>query len=172
MNVLRAVLRWLSGALLVPIILFEEWGWEPLRKAMAWLARWPPLAELERRIARLPPYAALAVLLLPALTLLPLKLLGLWLLAREEVLWSVVLVLVSKLAGTAVVAHLFVLTKPTLMRLGWFARLYTRWSVWKADLLARVRASWAWRWARQGRDRDHRAWARWRERWRAGRRAR
>ena len=161
-RLLRRLLRALFSALMVPIILFEEWGWVPLQAAMARLARWPPLAALARRIARLPPYAALACLLLPALTLLPLKLLGLWLLTRGLVLWSVLLVLASKLLGTAVLAHLFALTKPALMRLAWFARGYTRWAAWKAGLLARVRASWAWRQARGWRRQLQQAWARWR----------
>ncbi len=161
-SLLRRLLNALFSALALPIILFEEWGWELLQAAMARLMRWPPMAALDRRIARLPPYAALAVLLLPALTILPIKLLGVWLLTKGHVLWSLVLVLGAKLAGTAVLAHLFALTKPTLMRLAWFARGYTRWSVWKDSLLAQVRASWAWRQARRLRGQVQRAWARWR----------
>ena len=163
MSLLRRLLNVLFSALMVPILLFEEWGWEPLQAAMARLMRWPPLAALERRVARLPSYAALAVLLLPALTLLPIKLLGLWLLTRGWVLWSVVLVLVSKLLGTAVLAHLFALTKPALMRLAWFASAYKRWTAWKGELLAQIRASWAWRQARRLRSQLQRAWARWRQ---------
>jgi len=159
-GLLRRILRALPAALLVPIILFEEWGWEPLRAAMARLARWLPLAALEQRIARLPPYAALALLLLPALALLPLKLFGLWLLARGHLLWSVLLVLGSKLVGTALLAWLFELTRPALLRLAWFARLYARWTAWKGALLARVRGSRAWRWAGGVRARFRQRWAR------------
>lgn len=57
-------------------------------------------------------------------------------------LFGVLLILGAKVVGTAVVAHLFALTQPALMRLPWFARYYTRWSGWKAALLARVRTSW------------------------------
>ena len=32
------------------VILFEEWGWEPLQRLMARLARLPLLAWLERRV--------------------------------------------------------------------------------------------------------------------------
>ena len=163
MSLLRRLLNVLFSALMVPIILFEEWGWEPLQAARARLMRWPPRAALERRVARLPSYAALAVLLLPALTLLPIKLLGLWLLTRGWVLWSVVLVLVSKLLGTAVLAHLFALTKPALMRLTWFASAYKHWTAWKGELLGQIRASWAWRQARLLRSQLQRAWARWRQ---------
>lgn len=158
----RRLLRLLIGAVLVPIILFEEWGWDPLLAAMARLARWPPLRAFERRLAALPPYLALASLLLPALTLLPLKLLALWLLADGEVLASVLLVIAAKLVGTAVVAWLFAITKPALMRLHWFAVGYARWTVWKAGWVAVVRATWAWRQGRELADGARRVWARWR----------
>ena len=64
MALLRVLIAWLRGALaglLALLILFEEWGWEPLRAALASLGRWPPVAALERRIAALPPYGALAL---------------------------------------------------------------------------------------------------------------
>jgi hypothetical protein len=138
-------LRRLLGALLALVILFEEWGWEPLRRLMARIARLPLLAALERRIAALPPHAALVVFFLPALALLPVKLGALWLIGQGHKLFGVLLILGAKVVGTAVVAHLFALTQPALMRLPWFARYYTRWSGWKAALLARVRTSWAWR---------------------------
>ncbi len=135
-------LRRLLGALLALVILFEEWGWEPLRRLMARIARLPLLAALERRIAALPPHAALVVFFLPALALLPVKLGALWLIGQGHKLFGVLLILGAKVVGTAVVAHLFALTQPALMRLPWFARYYTRWSGWKAALLARVRTSW------------------------------
>jgi hypothetical protein len=155
-------LRRFFGALLALVILFEEWGWDALQAAMARLGRLPLLAWLERRLAALPPYAALAVLFVPALTLLPLKLLGIWLLTRGQVVWSLVLVLAAKLVGTAVVARLFALTHPALMRLAWFASGYARWVAFKEDLLARVRATWAWRRAHAAQHRFRQAWGRWR----------
>jgi hypothetical protein len=60
------LLRWLQRAfeaLIALLILFEEWGWEPLKRAMARLMRWGPLAWIERAILRLPPYAALVLFL-------------------------------------------------------------------------------------------------------------
>ena len=142
------MLRWLRRgleALLALLILFEEWGWEPLQRALAWVARLPPLAWLERRIAALPPSAALAVFILPTLLLLPVKLAALWLIGSGRAGMGLAVIVVAKLVGTALLARLFQLTQPALMRLGWFESLYRRWSAWKEALLARVRASWAWR---------------------------
>jgi len=145
---LMAPLRWLARLLLALIILFEEWGWTPLQRAMAWLGRLPLLRQLEAGIRRLPPYAALALLLAPTLLLVPVKLLALWLIAQGRALLGLAVILIAKLVGTAVLARIFMLSQPALMRLGWFARLYARWTAWKEGLLAWVRSSLLWRQAR------------------------
>jgi len=136
----------MAGVCLALLILFEEWGWEPLSGLVASLSRLPLLSWVERRIAALPPYAALVVFALPWLLLLPVKLLALWLIAAGQSLLGVVAILVAKVVGTATVARLFTLTRPALVRLAWFAAGYTRWRTWKEGLLAQVRASEAWNW--------------------------
>ena len=144
-------MRWLRravGLVVALVILFEEWGWDALQALAERFGRLPPLAWLERRVARLPPYAALALFAVPALALLPVKVGALWLIARGHALSGLVVIVVAKLAGTALLARLFALTRPALMRLAWFARWHARWTVWKQALLAQVRASWAWRQAR------------------------
>lgn len=141
----RAVFRRTFGLALALVIVFEEWGWEPLQRVAAAVARLPPLAWLERRIARLSPVASLVVFVLPSLALLPVKLAALWLIGNGHAGLGLVLVLLAKLVGTAVLARLFALTRPALMRMPWFARLYARWTAYKDALLVWVRASWAWR---------------------------
>ena len=155
-------LRRLAEALLALVILFEEWGWEPLRRAFAWVARLPLMAWLGRRIEALPPYAALCVFALPTLLLLPVKLAALWLIGSGHAGLGLAVIVGAKLAGTALLAHLFQLTRPALMQLGWFARIYTRWSAWKERVLTQVRASWAWRWGRVVKRKVAQRWARWR----------
>jgi hypothetical protein len=145
LHALRALGRWAVALLL----LFEEWGWEPLQRQLAKLGQLPPFAALERLIRRLPPHGALAVFIVPTLLLLPIKLLALWLIGRGHALVGVAVVIGAKLAGTAIVARLFTLTHDALMRLPWFAHLYTRWMGWKDTLLAQVRLSALWREARR-----------------------
>jgi hypothetical protein len=147
--------------LLALLILFEEWGWEPLQRVLARLGRLPLLRQIEGLISRLPPPAALALFLLPTLFLLPIKLAALGLMARGQPLLGALVIVVAKLVGTAIVARLFTLTRPALMQLAWFARLYLRWASWKAALLLRVRASWAWRTARAVKRLVRQRWARW-----------
>lgn len=138
---LKALFHWVVALL----ILFEEWGWEPLGRLLALIGKLPVLRGIERRIAALPPYGALAVFCLPSLGLVPVKLAALWLVAQGQHLLGVAVIVVAKIAGTAVLARLFALTQPALMQLAWFARLYGRWTAWKAMVVARVRASAAWR---------------------------
>jgi hypothetical protein len=152
---LLAPLKWLLALL----ILFEEWGWEPLQHLLARIGQWPGLRWIEGAIRRLPPYGALLLFVVPALMLLPVKLAALWLIGQGHAVLGLAIILAAKLAGTAVVARLFTLTQPALMRLDWFARLHARWTHWKNQLLAQVRASAVWRSARALRLRLRRFWS-------------
>lgn len=154
LKALKSALTWLFALAL----LFEEWGWEPLQRLLAAISRWPGLRWIEGRVQALPPWGALAVFALPTLMLLPVKLLALWLIGRGQVVSGTLVIVAAKVVGTAVVARLYALTQPALMRLAWFAHWHGRWIGWKNAVLARVRASWPWRQARVARDRLRRQW--------------
>ena len=147
---LRKALRTLVAIGLVPLLLFEEWGWAPLAALAAQLARLPFWAALERRVVKLPPWAALLIFFVPVVLLLPVKLLALSLFGRGHFASGLVLLIGAKLVGTAVVARLFQLTQPALMKIPFFARWYGRWKLWKDRLLATVRESDVWRSVRAG----------------------
>jgi hypothetical protein len=164
-----ALIRWILrvlnhvfSALVGLVIVFEEWGWEPLQRALAWVGRWPGLRWIERWVSQRPPYGALALFALPTLALLPVKLAALWLIGHGKVLAGAAVIATAKLVGTAVMARLYTLTQPALMQLAWFARLHARWTVWKAALLEHVRASWPWRYGRALKRHWRRRWAAWR----------
>lgn len=167
LKLLIAPLRWLGRLLMALLILFEEWGWVPLQRAMAWLAQWPPLKWLEDRIRALPPKPALAVLVLPFLLAIPVKLLAVWLMASGRALLGLLLILTVKFGGTALLARLFQLTQPTLMALPWFARLYGRWTAWKQGVLDWLHATLLWRQARAIKRQLRQRFRRWRQQWRA-----
>ena len=153
---LKALFHWTIALL----ILFEEWGWVPLANALARLGRLAVVRWIERKIQSLPPYPALLVFFAPSLALLPVKLFALWLIGEGQAFAGVAVIVVAKIAGTAVVARLFMLTQPALMQLPWFASLYLRWTTWKDALIARVRASAAWRAIALAKARARAAWAR------------
>ena len=141
---LRAIVR----MLLAVLILFEEWGWAWFARIMAYVGRLPVLHQIERWIASLPPYGALVMLIVPAILLLPVKLLALYLIGKKRAILGISVILIAKVVGTAVVARIFQLIHPALMRLPWFVPLYGRGIRWKEGLLAWVRSSWSWRWGR------------------------
>jgi hypothetical protein len=147
-SISRAPLLAALNILAALIILFEEWGWRPLSDLLGRLGRFAPFAAAERLLARLPPYAALVALALPASLLFPLKLLALWLLANEHFVSATLLFVGAKVASTALVARIFLLVKPSLMRIGWFAQAYNWFVPWKDALYAKIRESRMWRYGR------------------------
>lgn len=129
-------------------VLFEEWGWRPLSNALARLARFAPVAAIEQFIAGLPPYGALVAFALPTSLLLPLKLVAVWLLANDYFVTATLLFLGAKIVSTALIARVFVLTKPALMQIPWFAGAYNWFLPWKEALFAEIRSSGVWRFGR------------------------
>jgi hypothetical protein len=155
----RPVLRWTVQIVLALLILLEEWGWQPLADLLGRLARWRPWARVETAIARLPPYAALVAFALPSVLLLPLKFLALFLIAKGQLILAGLLFAAAKVGATALVARLFMLTRPALMQIGWFAWAYELFIPWKNALEDYVRSSYVWRVGRVWKERAKRALA-------------
>ena len=149
--------RTLLHLLLALVLLFEEWGWEPLSRGFDYLARRPAWAWIERKIAALPPWGALLAFAIPSALLVPAKLAAVYLFGMGHYGLGLGLLLGVKILGTALLARLFQLVQPVLMELTWFARLYPVWKAWKDRLIAQVRASGPWLLARRLR-RETRAW--------------
>jgi hypothetical protein len=126
-------------------LLLEEWLWEIGAHWLARLATWPPLRALESLLSRLGPLSAMAVFLLPALMLFPIKLLALFAIARGHALLGLLVFVLAKVAGAAAVARLYALTHPALLRLNWFAWLQCRFLLLKERWIGRLKASAAWR---------------------------
>ena len=158
-------LRRLATAIATPFValalLFEEWGWSYLAAVAVWLGRLPVLRQAEHWVTTLSPRAAMCLFAAPAIALLPVKLVALWLFGSGHAASGIALLVAAKLAGTAVVARLFALTQPALMQLGWFARWYPRWKNWKDSLLAQVRSSAPWQAAGRTRQAVHRRFSTW-----------
>ncbi|MEA2906092.1 MAG: hypothetical protein QOI12_3479 [Alphaproteobacteria bacterium] len=124
---LRRLLRplWILLALL---FLFEAWLWSHLAPVVAWIVTRVPLRAVKAWIAasieRLPPYPTLLVFLVPVLLLLPLKFLGLWMLAHGFWLGALGVLAFAKAVSLGVTAFIFDITRPKLLQLPWFARFY------------------------------------------------
>ena len=142
------MLRFLSRLLQLPfalLVLFYDWGWETLSHVFDWMAQRLLWRAMENAVRRLPPWGALLVFALPTVLLFPVKLAALWLIAQGKGTLGVIVIIGAKLVGTAVVARLFSLTQPALMKLRWFAATYHWFIPWKDLWLDAIRASWPWR---------------------------
>jgi hypothetical protein len=120
--------------LLAIVFLFEAWLWRHLQPIVAWIVEliaWPQLrARIAAWIDRLPPTATLIVFLVPILLLLPLKFLAVWMLAHGKWLGAAFTLVVAKTVSMGVTAFIFEMTRPKLLQLDWFRRLYERVLVW------------------------------------------
>jgi hypothetical protein len=106
------------------VLLVEEWCWDTGMRLTRALGRWPALAALEARVRTLSPYAALCAFVLPGLLLLPVKFLALLAIAHGHALSGIATIVLAKVGGAAIVARIYVLTLPTLLAVGWFARCH------------------------------------------------
>ncbi len=148
-------LRWIGrclfgvlNVLLALLVLFEEWGWEPLVELVGRLRRFRPWMLFEHWVEGLPPYPALAVLALPSLAIVPVKLLAVYFLARGYFIAAAVVLGTAKVVGTAFIGRLFVLTKPSILHIGWCAAIYNTVVPWQEALFAYIRGTWIWRMGR------------------------
>ena len=116
---------WVIFALL---FLLEAWLWAKLAPVVALLVSLLPLRAIKAKIAAaiegLPPAATLIVFLVPVAILLPIKLVALWLFHGGHWFAGIGLLIFAKLAGLGVTAFIFELTRPKLLQIAWFARLY------------------------------------------------
>lgn len=119
-RLLFAPFVWLAAV----VFLIEEAIWDWTAKLMARLGAVRAVHAIERRIAALRPRWAFFAFLLPSLTLIPAKLLGLHAIATGHWIIGSAIFLVAKVAGMALFARIFNLTRPALMTLPWFARFY------------------------------------------------
>ena len=110
------------------IFLFEAWLWDHLRPLIAAIVNviaWDRLkARLARLIDWLPPWAVLIVFVIPFVVLLPLKFLEVYFLVHRQWLGAIFVLVVAKLLGLGVTAFIFDVTRPKLLQMAWFRRLY------------------------------------------------
>ena len=114
--------------LLAIIFLIEAWLWDHLEPIVAWVVARLPLNVfkewLAERVDALSPAMTLIVFIVPIIPLFPLKLIGLWLLAHEYWISAIATILFAKFLGVGVTAFVFDVTRPKLLEMAWFEKLY------------------------------------------------
>ena len=114
--------------LLAVIFLIEAWLWDHLEPIVARVVEWIPLRAfkhwLAERVDTLSPAMTLVVFIVPVIPLFPLKLVGLWLLTHEYWISAIVTIIFAKFLGVGVTAFVFDVTRPKLLQMPWFEKIY------------------------------------------------
>jgi hypothetical protein len=114
--------------LLAVIFLIEAWLWDHLEPIVAWVVAQIPLRDfkqwLAERVDTLSPAMTLIVFIVPVIPLFPLKLVGLWLLTHEYWISAILTIIFAKFLGVGVTAFVFDVTRPKLLEMAWFEKLY------------------------------------------------
>lgn len=111
---------WLAAA----VFLIEEAIWDWTAAFMARLGAVRAVHAVEKHISTLSPRWAFLAFIVPSAIFLPAKLLGVHAIAKGHWLVGSAIFLFAKVAGFALFSRIFNLTRPALMQLAWFARLY------------------------------------------------
>ena len=154
---MRRLLRPLL-VLLALVFLFEAWLWTYLAPVVAAIVARIPLRAIKAAIANwvedLPPAATLVVFVVPiVLLLVPLKFLEVWIIVHGHWLGAIAVLAIAKVIGVGVSAFIFDATRPKLLQLAWFRRLYDRvmaWLAWAHELIDPIKRrlrSYFWMWA-------------------------
>jgi len=94
---------------------------------------------VRRAIERLPPYPALLVLAVPLAIVEPLKLTALVVAGGGHFVIGTVVMICAYAVSLFITRRLFVIVRPKLMRLPWFAALWRRFVALRSRVLARLR---------------------------------
>jgi hypothetical protein len=119
-KIVLAPFIWLAAT----IFLVEEFIWDGTARLMARLGAVRLVHAVEQRIAALPPKWALFAFMLPVITIIPAKLIGVEAIAHGHWLLGILIILAAKLIGVALFSRIFNLTRAALMQVAWFCRLY------------------------------------------------
>ena len=159
LRALRALVRLVVGIAVVGYTLLDELLFPLFRPLIAYLSGLRLFEALGALLQRLPPYAMLVVLAVPFVLIEPLKVFALYWLALGHVIQGGALLFASHALSILILERLYHTGHAQLMRIGWFKRLMGWVTALRDRVLGWVRATAAWRWARQVAG-DIRAWFR------------
>jgi hypothetical protein len=122
------------------LLLLEEWCWEVGSRLARALARWPRWRRWRRACGACRPTPRCGVRAARPAAVCRSSCWPCWRSPTATPV-GIAVIVVAKLGGAMVVARIYVLTLPTLLALGWFARCHNRFIMFKDQLIARLRAS-------------------------------
>jgi hypothetical protein len=137
---LRRAFELLIVPLAAAVVFVEQVLIGMLNTITAVVARWTPIAALEAWLVKQPRWVALVAFVMPSILILPIKFSAIYFVAHHRFGLAIAAVVIGKMLATAIVARLYVVLRPTLMTIGWFARLDTWFFFWRDRAYAFVRA--------------------------------
>jgi hypothetical protein len=121
---LATVLDVLLLPLAFAVVLFEDVFWRAAHRLLRGLDRVPLLRAVHAGLGRLPAAAVLPLFLVPEAVSHLAGFLGAYLLARGQVATAVALLVLVKGMATLAVVWIYQAAAPTLLGVGWFARMH------------------------------------------------
>lgn len=99
-----------------------------------------PWSSLRRGIERLGPYQSLALLAVPTCIVEPMKLVAITIAGEGHWFTGTAMIIAAYAASLMLVERLFVIVKPKLLRLPWFARVWSSLIVIRYKLMKPLRS--------------------------------
>jgi hypothetical protein len=146
---LRRAVRIVLIVLVAIWMLFEDWVWDSILAVMEKIARLRAVQSFESFIKRQNQYFLLFLFFFPFLIMIPAKLFGLYLIANGKILRGVSIFVIAKVAITAIVTRLFIISKDKLLLIKPFASFYHWLTAKKEWLYSEVRKLKAWQKAKE-----------------------
>lgn len=104
--------------LAISIMVWEEAFYKPVNALGQYLGRHPSLRAIQVKISNVPPFAALAIFIVPVVTLFPFKMAGLWLLSQGHPILGGAIFASAKVVGAALFTRIFTLTENSIRKIG------------------------------------------------------
>ncbi len=103
--------------LAIAIMVWEDAFYKPVNALGQYLGRHPSLKAVQVKISNMPPWAALAIFVVPVVTLFPFKMAGLWLLGQGHPILGGAIFASAKIVGAALFTRIFTLTEKSIRQI-------------------------------------------------------
>jgi hypothetical protein len=134
-----------AHALVVVYLLLDDLIFPLFRPFARWLAGRTLVLSLQRWIASLPRYVILLILILPFAIAEPAKIFALYLIGCDHVWIGLAVLVLAYLISIVVVERIFDAGRSKLMRIRWFAKLWSWFTAIRSRLTDWVQATRAWK---------------------------
>ena len=124
MTILKRILRGIALAIAILVLLIEDAAWALFGPIAEALARQRLIARLELWIRHQAPWVIAFLFLTPTAIAWPIKFYGLALIGLGHPRLGLLIAIAAEVFGTLLLARLWIIGRPKLLTIGWFAVVY------------------------------------------------